>query len=206
MSQPQSQTVPTRSSSRRDTAQPLFAQLRARSDLIANSNQQSIVKSAISAKKFLYEKGFHIPAAGITIETLSTALLEFSTTAPNLSALHVDTIRAIAILLEEACLERSTSHIINALKAQMEGPLALLGEQTEKLEAMIERSKKSAETMTRVTEEVSTLLDNSTELLESAVVSAVTHIDEQADVNSQGPQINTPACSRSVKPKPDKYW
>ncbi|KAH7917853.1 hypothetical protein BV22DRAFT_1025629, partial [Leucogyrophana mollusca] len=149
---PSQASTSTHQSARRDIDSDvqLFSGTKRREDLIADPNQLTPIKNSDSTRKFLCEKGLILQAGLDTIETLSTALLEFCNTAPGLTALHKDTIRADKI---------------------------------EEIGESIERNKQSAETLGRITEEVSTQLERSAEFLEGAVATAVTHIDTESDID-----------------------
>ncbi|KAH7917500.1 hypothetical protein BV22DRAFT_981595, partial [Leucogyrophana mollusca] len=179
-----SQTGPSRIGARRDPNPQLFSSVKTRLDLITNPGQPTSIKTVSSARNFLASKGLVLTSAAPTIDSLSSALLEFTNTAPNLTALHYDTLRAIAILMEDSCVERSTASIIQALAKHVEGPLALLEQKATELEEAANRNTTTAETLTRVAEEVSSQLDNSTEMLESAIATAITHVDASSKLKS----------------------
>ena len=140
-----------------------------REELLAETNHSSPIRNADTARKFLCEKGFTVPAGAQTIEALSAALLEFCNIAPGLTALHKDTLRAIAILLESECITRSTEKLIHSINESLKGPLGLLKEKVEELDAAVEKNKESTETITRAAGKVSTQLEKATEFLEGAV-------------------------------------
>ncbi|EGO20709.1 hypothetical protein SERLADRAFT_442048 [Serpula lacrymans var. lacrymans S7.9] len=65
----------------------------------------------------------------------------------------------------------------STLEKHVEGPLTLFAQKTTVLGEVANRSMATAEILSRVVKEVSSQLDNSTEMLESAIAMAITHIN-----------------------------
>jgi hypothetical protein len=91
--------------------QYLRASNRSIPELISDPLTTSNVTDEATARKELTSRGMLIPASGASVEALAEALLEFTLQAPNLTRLHTDIIRAIAVLLFEADHELKAQRI-----------------------------------------------------------------------------------------------
>jgi methyl-accepting chemotaxis protein len=95
-------------------------------DLINDPANQSNVKDVHMVHTELERKFFITPTTEIMLESLTTALLDFSIQAHSLTPMHIDVIRTIAILLFKTDHDNKTNLIANSINEKLEEPLAHL--------------------------------------------------------------------------------
>ncbi|KAF9226262.1 hypothetical protein BS17DRAFT_765290 [Gyrodon lividus] len=108
-----------------------------------------------------------IPETGLPVQQIALALLEFTTTAPGITPLHVDILRVIVVVLENM---------------QTPDPLALLREHIEHLAEVAQQHKSQALVLTNTAQELKDTLDNRTEYLEKCAEKACNALQETANV------------------------
>ena len=84
---------------------------------IQSSESPQNIKDPAAAHQLLNKYSMKIPDMGITLKGVSLAILEFTTTAPTLTPLHVEILHAIHVVLDQAILTKDT-------KDTNQGPLA----------------------------------------------------------------------------------
>ncbi|KAG2123615.1 hypothetical protein BD769DRAFT_1669818 [Suillus cothurnatus] len=111
-----------------------------------------------TARIALETRLFITPVAEITIDTLTTALLEFSVQAPSLTPMHIDIICAIAILLFKTDHEQKANIISDAVCTHLEKPLTWLNKMIDNtptdgvnLESLNEALKKMEASVDKIT-------------------------------------------------------
>ncbi|KAG1885400.1 hypothetical protein F4604DRAFT_1918096 [Suillus subluteus] len=92
-------------------------------DLINDPATQSSVKDENTACAELEKKLLLTPAAEITLDFLTTALLDFSVQAHSLTPMHVDILRAMAILLFKTDHNRKANILANSINTLLEEPI-----------------------------------------------------------------------------------
>jgi hypothetical protein len=95
-------------------------------DHINDPANQSNVKDIHTACAELKRNFFITPTMEIMLESLTTALLDFSVQAHSLTSMHINVIRAIAIILFKTDHNNKTDLIANSINKKLEEPLALL--------------------------------------------------------------------------------
>ncbi|KAG1864073.1 hypothetical protein C8R48DRAFT_672790 [Suillus tomentosus] len=115
-------------------------------ELINNPANNSTIIDEATARAELERRFFITPATEITIESLTTALLDFTVQANSLTPMHIDIIRAIAILLVKTDHAKKTKLLADAMIERLMEPLM-------KLEEIATKHESKMEILTRVTDE-----------------------------------------------------
>ncbi|KAG1798410.1 uncharacterized protein BJ212DRAFT_1488597 [Suillus subaureus] len=92
-------------------------------NLINDPATQSSVKDKNTAHAELEKKLLLTPAAEVMLDSLTTALLDFSVQAHSLTPMHMDVLRAIAILLFKTDHDRKANILANSINALFEEPI-----------------------------------------------------------------------------------
>ncbi|KAG2130233.1 hypothetical protein DEU56DRAFT_955912 [Suillus clintonianus] len=147
-------------------------------ELISDPSNTSEIIDEQSARTVLESRLFITPAAEITIDTLTTALLDFTVQAPSLTPMHIDIIRAIAILLFKTDHNQKAKTISDAISKQLEEPLTRLNklantniQENANLDAINETMKKAEASIDKITntiEEIKNTIEQITPTINTA--------------------------------------
>ncbi|KAG1854753.1 hypothetical protein C8R48DRAFT_660903 [Suillus tomentosus] len=129
-------------------------------DLISDPANKSAIIDEQTARAELEGRLFITPAAEINIDTLTTALLDFTVQAHSLTPMHIDIIRAIAILLFKADHEKKTKHIAESVTSLLEGSVNRL-EEIAKTQTNKEDNGGNTDSFTEKAEEAINAVNNS---------------------------------------------
>ena len=134
---------------------------RSKSEILATNGSHTL-KDLPGAHHLLTQFGLKVPSNGITLNAISAALFEFTTMA------HADILKALFVALDNAIQTRE----------QEKGPQTLSHALSEKMEELIARQESQAEKLTRISDEIKTSIDLSTDALEKATEQACTALKE----------------------------
>jgi hypothetical protein len=134
-------------SSQRKKDQYLRPTNRSIPDILDNPQNPSNVIDAATARIELTSRGMMIPVSGASIESLIESLLEFTLQAPGLTRLHVDIIRAIAIMLDQADYTAKAQRIAKETTLQMSGMFDRMEKLIDRQEIIISSSNSTSSNM-----------------------------------------------------------
>lgn len=97
-------------------------------DLIHDPANKSNITDEQTARAELEARLFITPAAEINIDTLATALLDFTVQAHSLTPMHIDIMRAIAILMLKTDQETKAQIIAESINKLINNPITRLEE------------------------------------------------------------------------------
>ena len=177
-------------------------------DLINDPITPSQVTDELSARAELEKRFLLTPTAEITIDTLTTALLDFTIQTPSISVLSVEILRAIAILLFKADHDKKAKLIAASVTTLLEETISRFeGSMKEKEDSMeIEkanlisttaRAEDAADAICSGTKEIKGIIDILTPSLDSV----------QSQLNSLATKITvTSAASNTSEPTIPKSY
>ncbi|KAG1879041.1 hypothetical protein F4604DRAFT_1998595 [Suillus subluteus] len=186
----------TRGSRQRTTAKALFAPSKTIEEHLAGTDTRTDIITIASARKQLSTNGMIISTAGGTVKHLIEAIFEMSLV-PTLGATHSESLRAIAIILNEVEQTIDTNNIIIKLAALLGGLVATLDE---KMDTFTTSVDKQIEVLEKTVQEVSKQLENSVTGLGEAV-EQVTLLPKQAQQNTEENSESQGPCSYAVATK-----
>ncbi|KIK82764.1 hypothetical protein PAXRUDRAFT_14667 [Paxillus rubicundulus Ve08.2h10] len=112
------------------------------------------------------------PETGLSVQQIALALLEFTTSAPGITPLQADVLRAIAVVLEHA---------------QTPDPLVLLGEEIQCLADVTQHHESQAVVLTNTAQELKETLHNSVEHFKKCVEKACNTLQEMSNNHGTTP-------------------
>lgn len=134
-------------SSQRKKDQYLRPTNRSIPDILDNPQNPSNVIDAATARIELTSRGMMICVSRASIETLIESLLEFTLQAPGLTRLHVDIIRAIAIMLDQADYAAKAQRIANETTLQISGMFDRMEKLIDRQEIIVSSSNSTSSNM-----------------------------------------------------------
>ena len=125
-----------------------------------------------------------IPDTGVTLKGISLAILEFTTTAPTLTPLHVKILCAIHVVLDQAILTKD-------IKDTNQGPLAPSSNCVARLEDILECQESQVAILSNLANEIKGSIIKTTESLEKAAEEAHATLKNIAAL----PPLTTTTCT-----------
>ncbi|KAG1801729.1 uncharacterized protein BJ212DRAFT_1305024 [Suillus subaureus] len=182
-------------------------------DLINDPANKSTIIDKQSARAELETRLFITPAAEINIDTLATALLNFTVQAHSLTSMHIDIMRAIAILMLKTDQERKAQIIADLVNNLIHKSMACLEEIIENqankdTQSTTARMEETMNNISSKLEEVKTTVENlspSLRLLQDGLTNTQnidTHFDKfqqnMTTITSRINQLNQQGSYRAV--------
>ncbi|KAG2742527.1 hypothetical protein P692DRAFT_20673938, partial [Suillus brevipes Sb2] len=185
-SQPTAIAPATRGARLRTTAKALFAPSKTIEEHLNGIGTRTDIITLTSARKQLSTNGMAISTAGGTIKHIIGAIFELSLT-PTLGATHSESLRAIAIILNEIEQTIDTNNIIDKLSALLGGPVATLDEKVGTLANLAESHATALEkTVTEVSKQLAeSIVDIGKAVEKTSQTHTHTHTHQQNE-NSNG--------------------
>ncbi|KAG2145731.1 hypothetical protein BD769DRAFT_1660842 [Suillus cothurnatus] len=159
-------------------------------NLINDPANQSNVKDIHTACAELERKFFITPTTEIMLESLTTALLDFSIQAHSLTPMHVNVIRAIAIFLFKTNHDNKTNLIANSINEKLKEPLACL----EQIAKTLTKSNSDMQTLQSMIKRVEEAADG--------VYSSIVDVKDTIEILSptaQTPMLESPRPARAPR-------
>lgn len=159
-------------------------------ELINDLANLSTIIDEHTARVELESRLFITRAAETSIDTLATALLNFSAQAPSLTPMHVDVIRAIAILLFKTDHDQKARNISNAICSLLEHPINKLSKlvdnntnEENSNQNLNETIKKAEATINKLSTSMK-MIKESVDQLAPTIKMIQNNLDETTNINS----------------------
>ncbi|KAG1718726.1 hypothetical protein EDD22DRAFT_963688 [Suillus occidentalis] len=184
-SQPTAIAPATRGARLCTTAKALFAPSKSIEEHLNGIGTRTDIITLTSARKQLSTNGMAISTAGGTIKHIIGAIFKLSLT-PTLGATHSESLRAIAIILNEIEQTIDTNNIIDKLSALLGGPVATLDEKVDTLANLAESHATALEkTVTEVSKQLAESIVDIGKVAEKTSQTH-THTHQQNEISNGG--------------------